>query len=107
MLYSNKIRADERDVVDLAERADDSAVVDAGDEDGEEVGEERGLFLEIECERLVVARDVVSIVEHAEWGTAYISMLATRTTVSLNWLCSQASAERSIIARAALSWQTP
>src|ERR1700733_10825136 len=33
----------------------------------------------------------------------YISTFAARTTTSLNWLCSQASAERSIIAKAALS----
>ena len=33
----------------------------------------------------------------------YISTFAARTMTSLNWLCSQASEERSIMARAALS----
>ncbi len=35
---------------------------------------------------------------------AHISTFATRTMTSLNWLCSHASADRSIIASAALSY---
>jgi hypothetical protein len=36
---------------------------------------------------------------------AYISTLAARTITSLNWLFSQASGKRSIIAKAALSYK--
>lgn len=41
---------DERDVVGLFKEADDTGDVDAGGEDGEEVGQEGGLLLEVEVE---------------------------------------------------------
>ena len=43
-------------MVDLAEHLDNTGVVNAGDEDGQQVGEEGGLFLQVEGERLVVTR---------------------------------------------------
>ena len=48
-------------MVNLAEHLDHSSMVDAGDEDGEEISEQRGLFLQVERERLVVAAGTVSM----------------------------------------------
>ena len=56
MLDGDEVRADERDVVNLSERPDNSGVIDTGDENCKQVGKECGLFLKVERERLVVAR---------------------------------------------------
>ena len=104
MLDGNQVRPDEWDVIDLSEHLDHSAVVNTRDEHSEKIREQGGLFFEVERKRLVVAEQgCVSITQDPQQGCTYISMLATRTMTSLNWLCSHASAERSIIARAALS----
>ena len=55
MLHGDQVRANERDVVHLPEHTDNAGVVDAGNENGEEVGKEGGLFLEVEREGLVIA----------------------------------------------------
>ena len=105
MLNSNKVRANEGDVVHLAEHSDHTGMIDAGDQHTQKIGQQRWLFLEVERQSLVVAgHKIVSCdqVRHHR-GSSYISTLATRTITSLNWLCSQASADLSIIARAALS----
>ena len=47
-MHGDQVRANERDVVHLPEHTDNAGVVDAGNENGEEVGEEGGLFLEVE-----------------------------------------------------------
>ena len=53
----DEVGLDEGDVVGALEHADDTGVVNAGDEDGEEVVEEHGLFLEVEGEGLVVTEE--------------------------------------------------
>ena len=45
-------------MVNLSERPDNSRVIDTGDENSKQVGKERGLFLKVERERLVVARNM-------------------------------------------------
>ncbi len=54
MLNGDEVGADKRDVVDLPEHANHSAVVDARNQNGKKVSEESGLLLEIEGESLVV-----------------------------------------------------
>ena len=104
MLDCNEIRLDEWDVVVILvlEHADNATVVNTGDEDREQIVEQVRLLLKVEREGLVVAERMLDQVSFGT-GQPHISMLATLTTISLNWLCSQASAERSIMARAALS----
>ena len=58
MLNSNEVSPDKRNVVDLAEHANNTAVVDARDHDGKEVGEQGGLLLEVEGQGLVVDLNV-------------------------------------------------
>lgn len=55
MLHGDEVRADEGNMVDRPEHLDDASVIDTGNEDGEEVGKECRLFLEVECECFVVA----------------------------------------------------
>ena len=55
MLNSNEVRLDQRDVVNLTECPDNTGVVDTGDEDGKEIGQQGWLLLEIERQSLVVA----------------------------------------------------
>jgi hypothetical protein len=64
MLNSNEVGPDERDMVDLAEHANDSAVVDARNHDSKEVSEEGGLLLEVERQSLVVNLDVGDAGDH-------------------------------------------
>ena len=56
MLYRNQVRADERNVVDLAEHLDDASVVDTRNEDSEQVSEQCRLLLQVERQGLVVAK---------------------------------------------------
>ena len=60
VLNCNEIRTDQRDVVDLPEHLDDTAVVNARNENSEQVGEESRLLLEVERESLVVAVDMLA-----------------------------------------------
>ena len=45
-------------MVNLSERPDNSRVIDTGNENSKQVGKECGLFLQVERERLVVARNI-------------------------------------------------
>ena len=58
VLDSDEVRANERDVVELLarEHPDDARVINAGDHDGEQVGDEHGLLLDVERQGLVVAK---------------------------------------------------
>ena len=67
-------------------------MINLRDENSQEVSREGQLFLEVECQRLIVI-------------IADILILATHPIMSFNWLCSQVSGECSIIARAVLSIQ--
>jgi len=60
MLDGDEIRTDQWDVVDLPEHADNTAVVDTGNENGQKISQEGGLFLEVECQGFVVARAEMS-----------------------------------------------
>lgn len=42
-------------MINLTEHADDTAVIDTGDQYGQQIGKQGGLFLEVEGQRLVVA----------------------------------------------------
>ena len=42
-------------MVDLDEHSNNPAVIDSGDQDGEKIGEQRRLLLEVEGEGLVVS----------------------------------------------------
>ena len=46
-------------MVDLGECPDNSGVIDTGNENSKQVGKERGLFLQVEREGLVVARNIL------------------------------------------------
>lgn len=54
MLDSDEVRADKGDVVHLPECPHHSAVVNARNQNGEEVSQKCGLFLEVERQRFVV-----------------------------------------------------
>lgn len=107
MLNSNEIRPDQRYVIYLLEHSYNTAVFNTRNEDSQEICQQCRMLLKVEGQSLVVTtRENIS--RHAllpmnQWN-AYISTLAARTMTSLNWLCSQASADRSIMAKAALSW---
>jgi hypothetical protein len=104
VLHRDEVGPDERDVVVLTECPDDAGVVDARYQNREKVRKQSRLLLEVEGDRLVVASSRFRTgCSHPHRRKTHISMFATRTTTSLNWLCSHASAERSIIASAALS----
>lgn len=60
MLYSNEVRANERDVVNLAEHANNTGMINAGNKNSQQVSEKCWLFLEIERKGLVVAITAVS-----------------------------------------------
>ena len=61
MLHSNQVRANEGDVIDLLEHADDASVIDTRNHDRQKIRQQRGLFLQVERERLVVAAGAVSM----------------------------------------------
>ena len=61
MLYGDKVRSYERDVVNLLEHADDTGVIDARDHDRQEIGEQGRLLLQVEGEGLVVAIDLTLV----------------------------------------------
>ena len=46
-------------MVNLSEGPDNSRVIDTGNENSKQVGKERGLFLQVEREGLVVARNIL------------------------------------------------
>jgi len=52
MLNGNEIGTDERNVVLLLEDAYHSGVVNSGNKNGKEIGQESGLLLKIESKRL-------------------------------------------------------
>jgi len=54
MLNSNKVRPNKWYVVHLAKHAHNAAVVNTGNQNGEEVVEEGGVFLKVESKSLVV-----------------------------------------------------
>lgn len=56
MLDSDKVRANEGDVVDLAENSDHAGVINAGNQYAQKIGQQRWLLLEIERQSLVVAK---------------------------------------------------
>lgn len=94
-------------MLNLAEHTNYTTVVDARNKCSEQVCQQRWLLLEIERQSLVVTvEQLVRYETKAVNCSAHISTLAARTITSLNWLCSQASDERSIIAKAALSYRT-
>ena len=55
MLHSDQVGANEWNVVNLAEHLHHTAVIDARDEDGQEVCQKSRLFLQVERESLVIA----------------------------------------------------
>jgi hypothetical protein len=55
MLNGDQVWANQGNVVDLPERLDDAGVIDAGDEDRQEIGKQSWLLLEVEGDSLVVA----------------------------------------------------
>ena len=60
MLNSNEICANERDVIDLAESADDARMVNSRNKNRQKVGQESRLFLQIECQSFVITLSEVS-----------------------------------------------
>ena len=54
VLDSDEIRANERDMVDLAERTNNTRMIDTRDEDSQKVGQEGWLFLKVEGQRLII-----------------------------------------------------
>lgn len=54
LLYSNEIWANQRNVVDLSEHSNNTAVINPRNEDSEEVRQKCGLFLEVESKGFVV-----------------------------------------------------
>lgn len=60
MLDSNKVGTDERNMINLAECTDYPSVVNARNKYSEEVSQERWLFLQVKCQRLVVTENDVS-----------------------------------------------
>ena len=55
MLDSDEVRADERGVLYLVEHTNNPGVINARNENGEEISQKCGLFLEVERQRFVVA----------------------------------------------------
>lgn len=61
MLDCDEIRANERNVVNLAEGAHNARMINSGNEHCQEVSQEGWLFLKIECQGFVVTIIDVSI----------------------------------------------
>jgi hypothetical protein len=57
MLNGDQVRPNEGYVIQLAKRAHNTAMVDARNQDGEEVIQESGVFLKVEREGLVVTTE--------------------------------------------------
>ena len=55
VLHRNKVSPNQRNIIIALEHLDYSCMVNTGNEDGQEVGQEGGLFLQVEREGLVVA----------------------------------------------------
>jgi hypothetical protein len=82
MLDGNEIRADKGDVVDLAEGANNTRVVNSRDKDSQEVSQEGRLFLEVECQSFIVTTaDIIKCVSstgsnlHLNVGGPYNNIL--------------------------------
>jgi hypothetical protein len=60
MLNNDEICANERDMIDLAESADDARMVNSRNSNSQKVGQERQLFLQIERQSFVVTLSAVS-----------------------------------------------
>lgn len=73
-------------MIDLTERADNTGMIYARDHDTQEIRQEGGLFLQVECEGFVVTMAYPMSAHETRIGkcTSYISTLATRTVTSLN-----------------------
>jgi hypothetical protein len=54
MLNSEEICENENDVIDLEESADDARMVNTKNKNGQKVGQESQLFLQIECQNFVI-----------------------------------------------------
>lgn len=57
MLHSDEVGPDQRNVVNLAEYADDTSMINTGNENGEEIGEKSRLLLQVKCQGLVVTEN--------------------------------------------------
>lgn len=55
MLDSNQVSPNERYVVNLSEHANDTSMIDSGNEDSKEISQQGGVLLQIECQSFVVA----------------------------------------------------
>jgi hypothetical protein len=84
MLDSDEISPDERYMVQLSERSDYAAVVNPRDQDGQEIGKQRRLLLEVECQGFVITDGGFGHFIHPEETNSYISTFAARTMTSLN-----------------------
>ena len=60
MLNSNEICVNERDVIDLAESADDARMVNSRNKNRQKVGQDSRLFLQIEYQSFVITLSEVS-----------------------------------------------
>ena len=58
MLDGNEICPNQRNMIYLAEHTNSPRVFDAGNEDSEKVSQKRRLLLKVECERLVISREM-------------------------------------------------
>jgi hypothetical protein len=60
MLNIDEIYANEKDVINLAESADDARMVNSRNKNGQKVGQESELFLQIERQSFVITLSRVS-----------------------------------------------
>lgn len=58
MLNGNEICPNQGNMVYLAEHTDNTGVFNAGNEDSEKISQKRRLLLKVECERLVISREL-------------------------------------------------
>jgi ribosomal protein S27AE len=58
MLDGNEICPNQGNMIYLAEHTDKPRVFNAGNEDSEKISQKRRLLLKVECERLVVSREL-------------------------------------------------
>jgi hypothetical protein len=84
MLDSDKVGADEGNMIHLTEHANNTSVVNARNKDSQQIGKECWLLLEVECQRLVVTAPSSALAHRDTRNSTYISTLATRTMISLN-----------------------
>jgi hypothetical protein len=102
-LNSDEVGENERNIVIALKHLDDSRMINARDKDGQQIGEQFGLFLEVEGQGTVISKGGLKSIIHRK--AHYFLHLDVRNLDDdlLKWLCSHAFGDRSIIARAALS----